>query len=640
MAPTNTALVVFVVYTVVVFALAGFAHRFGSRNSFLGEYFLGSRSMGMLALALTFGATSASAGSFAGFPALIYAHGWVLALWIASYMIFPLCGMGLLGKRLNQISRRTGSITLPDVLRDRFESRALAMLSTGLIVLLLTVYLIPQFKLAALIMEQLLGELPAFQGAANRLFYWMGGTVPGGESPEYFLSLVLFAGLVIVYTALGGFRAVVWTDMLQGAIMLVGVLVMLVLALVQVGGMEKATRDVFDMKTPRLGEVVFVNPDPASLTGHRIPMDTWFTVEDPELGNRLFRTNQTAVMSPGQRTTTAVPVVEITSPHEIERVFDAFAAGSPPALPASIEPRLQNMAEYSYGEGRPGAYATMPGPSATEENGFLPFGLAISFFVFWALSGTGQPGNMIRLMAFDNASTLKKAIASLSIYFTMIYVPLIIIFCCARILVPGLDQTPDRIMPVMAFTLTGNAGIPWLAGLIIAAPFAAAMSTVDSFMLMISSSVVRDVYQREINPEARERTIKILSYSCTVLIGLVATIGAIKPPQFLQYIIVFSGGALSSAFLGTVALSLYWPRFNWQGAITSMLAGFLTYLALYIIGSILYGGAIPYRLGGFDPLIWGFTASLLGALIATRWSEPPPQHIVERFFYKSQKINP
>ena len=54
-----------------------------------------------------------------------------------------------------------------------------------------------------------------------------------------------------------------------------------------------------------------------------------------------------------------------------------------------------------------------------------------------------------------------------------------------------MDQTPDRIMPAMAFLLTENAGIPWLAGLIIAAPFAAAMSTVDSFMLMISSSFVR-----------------------------------------------------------------------------------------------------------------------------------------------------
>ena len=45
----------------------------------------------------------------------------------------------------------------------------------------------------------------------------------------------------------------------------------------------------------------------------------------------------------------------------------------------------------------------------------------------------------------------------LAVYFTLIYFPLVIIFCCARVLAPGLDQTPDRIMPVMSFLLTAGA---------------------------------------------------------------------------------------------------------------------------------------------------------------------------------------
>ncbi len=74
------------------------------------------------AFALTFAATSASGGSFTGFPSLIYTHGWILALWIASYMMVPVLTMGLLGKRLNQVARRAGAITVPDVIRGRFES--------------------------------------------------------------------------------------------------------------------------------------------------------------------------------------------------------------------------------------------------------------------------------------------------------------------------------------------------------------------------------------------------------------------------------------------------------------------------------------------------------------------------------------
>ena len=566
------ALVVFTLYTVVVFGLAGLAYYVGSKKSFAAEYFLGSRGLGMLALALTFGATSASAGSFAGFPALIYTHGWVLALWIASYMIFPLCGLGLLGKRLNQLSRQTGAITLPELLRARFDSRAVALLSTGLIAVLLTVYLIPQFKLAALIMEQMLADIPAFQHMASLFLQQIGGAVPGGESPEYFLCLVVFSVLVIVYTSLGGFRAVVWTDVLQGGVMVVGVLLMLGFALYQVGGLGNATSTLASMTTPRLGDVVFEVESGALGEDVRVPADTWFVVRAPEESNgpRVFRSNQTALIVAGERQSDPIPVVELTSPKEIAYILAILENGDQPGVPEGIAPVLSNLEEYAYGAGQPGVYVSAPGPSATSDNGFLPLGLAVSFFVFWALSGTGQPGNMVRLMAFDSSKTLKRAIASLSIYFSLIYLPLVIIFCCARILEPGMDQTPDRIMPAMAFLLTENAGVPWLAGLIIAAPFAAAMSTVDSFMLMISSSFVRDIYQREFNPKASEKTIKALSYSCTILIGLIATVGAAYPPQFLQYVIVFSGGALASAFLGVVFLGMYWPRFTKQGAIASM----------------------------------------------------------------------
>jgi Na+/proline symporter len=403
--------------------------------------------------------------------------------------------------------------------------------------------------------------------------------------------------------------------------------------------MARATQDLARMQPPRLGTLVFETAEPAPDAGYRVPTDTWLVLlegrnEDP----RLFRTNQTAVILAGETVSARIAAVEIITPEERQRILQGFPGGLPP-LPASLEPRVVELNAYAFGAATTGVYTSAPGPSPTEENGFLPFGLAVSFFVFWALSGTGQPGNMVRLMAFDNTATLKKAIASLSVYFSLIYFPLVVIFCCARILAPGLDQTPDRIMPVMAFTLTDNAGLPWLAGLIIAAPFAAAMSTVDSFMLMISSSVVRDVYQREINPGAGERTIRAFSYACTVLVGILATLGAVNPPQFLQYVIVFNGGALSSAFLAPVGLGLYWPRFTKQGAIASMLGGFGTYGALYLAGFLQYGGTAPVRLFGFDPLILGFLVSLLAALAFTYGSPPPDARLVQRFFLEERPVN-
>ena len=103
---SNVALVTFSIYLVLVMIIAWLSSRVASSGGFISEYFLGSRNLGVWAFALTFAATSASGGTFVGFPALIYTHGWVLALWIAGYMVVPIVAMGLLGKRLNQISRR------------------------------------------------------------------------------------------------------------------------------------------------------------------------------------------------------------------------------------------------------------------------------------------------------------------------------------------------------------------------------------------------------------------------------------------------------------------------------------------------------------------------------------------------------
>ena len=64
----GAALVTFFIYIAAIFALAWLANRLLRHRSFLSEYFLGSRSLGVWAFALTFAATSASGGIFSGFP--------------------------------------------------------------------------------------------------------------------------------------------------------------------------------------------------------------------------------------------------------------------------------------------------------------------------------------------------------------------------------------------------------------------------------------------------------------------------------------------------------------------------------------------------------------------------------------------
>ena len=634
-AGSNAALITFVIYTLIIFTLAIISSRVQRGRSFLSEYFLGSRGLGMWTFALTFAATSASGGSFTGFPSLIYSHGWVLALWIASYMLVPALMMGLLGKRMNQMGRRANAITVPDVLGARFNSRRIATLATVLIIFFLTFNLVAQFKAGAVMLSTLLDDVPLFQVLSLQTGGLLAGRpLVGTVEPGYLICLVFFAMAVIIYTSYGGFRAVVWTDVAQGIVMVFGVLILLPLTLWQVGGLRNATQDIAQMTPPRMRRATIHRAD-GGTSAMVIPFGTW--IEIPGEGSsarRVFRTGSRAEVLEGEQAARYlnkegevdydIPVLEITSPHEVERI------GVPPSDIRIVA--ITGTDDYASGADQVGVYVNPPGPSVVDSAGFLPLGLAISFFFFWTFSGSGQPSNMVRLMSFNSSLTLRRAMMMVAIYFSLIYFPLVLIFCCARVLLPGMEIESDRIMPAMAEHVTRSAGWPWLAGLLVAAPFAAVMSTVDSFLLIISSAIVRDVYQRDIHPEASERTLRRLTYTVTVLVGIAALVGAVNPPQYLQNIIVFTTGGLSACFLTPVALALYWPRFNTAGAVTSMSAGFCMHVVLYVAGYWTYDTFKPLKVAGFDPLLPELLVSFVAAIVVALSTAPPKASLTRRFF--------
>ena len=182
-------------------------------------------------------------------------------------MVVPLCQMGFMGKRINQIARKTNAITVPDILRDRFESPSFGLIATLLMIFFLSFNLVAQFKAGSLILQTLLDGVPAYETGAR----WLAGMMPdwtilqtsAGSLVDvgYLLCLLTFGIAVIVYTTYGGFHAVVWTDVMQGVVMVVGVLIMLPLALHQVGGLGNATREMAEMTPPRIVNVCVQIPE-------------------------------------------------------------------------------------------------------------------------------------------------------------------------------------------------------------------------------------------------------------------------------------------------------------------------------------------------------------------------------------------
>lgn len=632
---SNVALISFCAYLAAVVLLAWFSSRSATTNSFVSEYFLGGKSLGVWAFALTFAATAASGGSFVGFPSLIYSHGWVLALWIAGYMMVPLVAMGLFGKRLNRVGRQADALTIPEVLSKRFDDPKLGAVASLLTVFFIFVYLIAQFTAGSKILGSLLRDVYIFELGVDFVGKFSRGSVLLSDAePGQLLCLVIFAIAVIGYVVYGGFRAVVWTDVMQGMVMFFGVLIMLVLALQQVGGLKKATEELSARVPPVFAEVNVQSAN-GGFPPKVVRKGTWLWTDDGRL-SRLSKSfvPGTAGSTPPETNTDIERqnAVILSNQQEVESIDTEL-------IDADLVAVVVKEMPFAHGHQQKGVYVTIPGPSRDKTSGFLGIVAAFSFFAFWTFSGAGQPSNMVRLMAFKDTRTLRRSIVAVAFYFSFIYFSLVVVFCIAKVLMPGMEYDADRAMPDFAVYTTQRAGIPWMAGLLLAAPFAAVMSSVDSFLLLVASSLVRDIYQRMIHPEASEQRLKTVTYGGTIAVGVAATLGAIFPPPYLQELIIAASAGLSSTFLVPIVVSLYWRRMNGIGAMMGMIGGFGSQVVLMStkLGSVFLKedvslGSWLSEMTGIDNFLWNVSVALICVISGSLLTRPPNKELVRRFF--------
>lgn len=206
----------FGLYLVVLAALAWRASRTAGESE--DEYYLAGRSLGPLVVALSAVASGRSAWLMLGLSGLAYAHG-VSAVWfLPGYILAELWLFVGPGRRLRRRTGEKGDVTVGDYLASRFPDRARAL--QGVFAITMVVFL------AAYVAGQLVGGAKAMHQALG-----------GGEGSV----LVWLAGIsvvVLVYVVAGGFRAVSWTDVAQGALMLFALVVLPAAAIVQFGGLR------------------------------------------------------------------------------------------------------------------------------------------------------------------------------------------------------------------------------------------------------------------------------------------------------------------------------------------------------------------------------------------------------------------
>ncbi|WP_449539779.1 sodium/pantothenate symporter [Ferdinandcohnia sp. Marseille-Q9671] len=198
---------------------------------------------------------------------------------------------------------------------------------------------------------------------------------------------------------------------------------------------------------------------------------------------------------------------------------------------------------------------------------------------FWILVGVGVvglPQIAVRAMSYKHAKAMHQAIiiGTIVVGFIMLGMHLSGVF--ARAIIPGIE-VPDTVMPLLAMEVLP----PWLAGVVLSAPMAAIMSTVNSLLLLVSSAIVKDVYLNYIRPDASERVVKRLSMTVTALIGILVLLFATNPPDLLIWLNLFAFGGLEAAFIWPIVLGLYWKTGNKYGAISSMVVGVGSYVFIH-----------------------------------------------------------
>ena len=211
---SGTVIFFLILYYVVVLGIGYWAMQRGGSEDLEG-YLLGGRKVGPMATALTLQSTSMSGYMFLGAGGLGFAQGY-WALWFAAGDIGGgVLNLSVIGRRMRKLSQMMGALTSIEYLEKRYPSAAVRLFAGVLTIFLLGFYVVAQL-------------IAGGKGMA---------LVTGIPYP---IALAIAVGIILIYTFMGGYLAVAYTDFFQSIVMLVGVMWILIAALTELGGLTSA----------------------------------------------------------------------------------------------------------------------------------------------------------------------------------------------------------------------------------------------------------------------------------------------------------------------------------------------------------------------------------------------------------------
>lgn len=246
----------------------------------------------------------------------------------------------------------------------------------------------------------------------------------------------------------------------------------------------------------------------------------------------------------------------------------------------------------------------------------------------WGLGYFGVPHILIRFMAVKNSKEIKK---SRRIAMVWVVISLIVAVCIGFTGSALASSYPELMLTTSAqsetiFIKMTTLFLPaLLAGIVLSGILAATMSTADSQLLMVSSSVGRNLFQKVFKKDATDKQVLIISRATTIVVAVIAMIIASDKDSSIFKLVSYAWAGFGAAFGPLILFSLFWKRTTLKGAIAGMAGGGCLSLAWSLWISKLGG------IFGVYELLPAFLFSCLLIVIVSLLDKEPSREIQAEF---------
>lgn len=603
-----------IIVLIYLLALAYLGWKGYKETKTASDYLIAGRGTHPFVMALSYGATFISTSAIVGFGGAAGVFGLGL-LWLTVLNIFVgiFIAFVFLGRRTRTMGHHLNAHTFPELLGKRYQSKSIQILSGG-IVLTMIIY-------AAVV---LIGA---------------GRYVQQTFQMNYHIALFVLALIMLVYVMAGGLKGVMYTDALQGAIMFIGMVLLIVFTFGKIGGVKASHEKLADVYEQAK------NANPVVLI-QEIAGEKGLTLSEAQAGSLAGQFGK--IMGELKPITDAE-----TKKKKAAELLSAVSLENAPAnFKEKVGPLFQKSSAFLAQKGALAGLAKQghQGWNKMPVSGSPFWWLLVSTIIMGVGIGVlAQPQLAVRFMTVKSRRELNRAVLIGGVFILMMTGVAFVVGAFTNVWFFEQPETKGQI----ALTAAGfnkdliipiffNRALPeWFNLVLMLSLLSAAMSTLSSQFHAMGTAISRDILEASgiIKEESGKKSMMAAKLGVGVMLIITVIVGYLMPEGYIAAGTALFFGLCAASFLPAYIGALYWKKATKKGAMASIITGFAVSLFWLLFvhqftlanwgGKSLFSGS---QWAMVDPLLVGLPISALVFILVSLKTQAPQKDHVELCF--------